>query len=234
MIPAIIAGAVAAGSIASSLYNSSKDREAREDMVNRLGEMKTQTDNQYDQILRDITSYYKNRGSLGTAQDVNAYKDAVAGYNPDDFIYTPKQTFDQTYNKTRDDFLNPYMQTIIGDEVANVQHSAAGAGLGRGSGAAQAIAQAVAEKENELFKEAQQEYKDDRNFEYQKYNDYARQMQEALNQKRAATDTKLTMQGNLAQDYYNVMDSAQADKLRAQQDKLATGATYSTAMAGLY
>lgn len=59
-------------------------------------------------------------------------------------------------------------------------------------------------------------------------------MQEALNQKRAATETKLTMQGNLAQDYYNVMDSAQADKLKAQQDKLATGATYSTAMAGLY
>lgn len=234
MIPAIIAGAVAAGSIASSLYNSSKDREAREDMVNRLGEMKAQTDNQYDQILRDITSYYKDRGSLGTAQDVTAYKDAIAGYNPDDFIYKQNKTFDETYNKTRDDFLNPYMQTIIGDEVANVQHSAAGAGLGRGSGAAQAIAQAVAEKENELFKEAQQEYKDDRSFEYQKYNDYARQMQEALNQKRAATETKLTMQGNLAQDYYNVMDSAQADKLRAQQDKLATGATYSTAMAGLY
>lgn len=234
MIPAIIAGAVAAGSIASSLYNSSKDREAREDMVERLGQMKTQTDNQYDQILRDINSYYSKRGSMGTAQDVTAYKDAMASYNPDDFIYKQGKTFDETYNKTRDDFLNPYMQTIIGDEVANVQHSAAGAGLGRGSGAAQAIAQAVAEKENELFKEAQQEYKDDRNFEYQKYNDYARQMQEALNQKRAATETKLTMQGNLAQDYYNVMDSAQADKLRAQQDKLATGATYSTAMAGLY
>ena len=234
MIPAIIAGAVAAGSIASSLYNSSKDREAREDMVNRLGEMKAQSDNQYDQILRDITSYYKGRGSLGTAQDVNAYKQAIADYNPDDFIYKQGKTFDETYNKTRDDFLNPYMQTIIGDEVANVQHSAAGAGLGRGSGAAQAIAQAVAEKENELFKEAQQEYKDDRSFEYQKYNDYARQMQEALNQKRAATDTKLTMQGNLAQDYYNVMDSRQADLLRAQQDKLGTQASYSTAMAGLY
>lgn len=231
MIPAIIAGAVAAGSIASSLYNSSKDREAREDMVNRLGEMKAQSDNQYDQILRDITSYYENRGSLGEAKDVTAYKDAIAGYNPDSFVYTPSEF---TYNKTRDDFLNPYMQAIVGDEVANVQHSAAGAGLGRGSGAAQAIAQAVAEKENELFKEAQQEYKDDRSFEYQKYNDYARQMQEALNQKRAATETKLTMQGNLAQDYYNVMDSAQADKLKAQQDKLATGATYSTAMAGLY
>lgn len=143
MIPAIIAGAVAAGSIASSLYNSSKDREAREDMVNRLGEMKAQSDNQYDQILRDITSYYENRGSLGEAKDVTAYKDAIAGYNPDSFVYTPSEF---TYNKTRDDFLNPYMQAIVGDEVANVQHSAAGAGLGRGSGAAQAIAQAVAEK----------------------------------------------------------------------------------------
>ena len=56
----------------------------------------------------------------------------------------------------------------------------------------------------------------------------------AKNAKRAATDTKIALQGNLAQDYYGAMDAAQADRLRAQQDKIATGATYSTAMAGLY
>jgi hypothetical protein len=44
----------------------------------------------------------------------------------------------------------------------------------------------------------------------------------------------MTMQGNLANDYYSVMDARQADLIRAQQDKFGTNATYSTAMAGLY
>ena len=59
-------------------------------------------------------------------------------------------------------------------------------------------------------------------------------MQNALDARRAATDTKLAMQGNLANDYYSVMDSAQSDRLKALQDQIATNSTYSTAMAGLF
>lgn len=186
-------------------------------------------------MMKGIGDYYDQRGSLGTAADTEAYRKLVSGYKPEDYVLDLNDPDNQfTYTKTRDDFLNPYMKTIIGDEVAQVQHSAAGAGIGRGSGAAQAIAKAVAERENELYKEAQQEFKDDRNFAYDKYSDYIRNMQENLNQKRAAMDTKISMQGNLANDYYNVMDARQADLIKAQQDKMATAAQYSTAMAGLY
>lgn len=231
MIPALIGAGVAAAGLISNYMNSNAESKSRAEGRQWLSGQQAASNSQYDQILRDIDAYYNKRGSMGTVQDVNSYRDAIAGYNPDKFVYTPEGF---SYNKTRDDFITPYYDQIIGDMTQQVQHSAAGAGIGRGSGAAQAIAQAVAEKDNELFKEAQQEYKDDRNFEYQKYADYAQTMQRALDAKRAATDTKIALQGNLAQDYYGAMDAAQADRLRAQQDKIATGATYSTAMAGLY
>ena len=231
MIPAIVAAGVAAASLIGNQVNAANDRASRAAGRNYLSRQNAEANIEYGKMMNDINEYYNNRGSLGNAQDVADYKAAIANYNPEDYVYTPGEF---EYTKTRDDFLNPYMAQIIGDETAQVQHSAAGAGLGRGSGAAQAIAKAVAEKENELYKEAQQEYKDDRNFEYNKYSDYIRQQQEALSQKRAAMDTKISLQGNLAQDYYNTMDARQSDLIKARQDKLATSATYANAMAGLY
>lgn len=231
MIPALIAGGVAAASLISNYMNSKAERNAKRDARAQLGQSQTATANEYDKMMRDIDSYYANRGSLGTAQDVNAYKDAIAGYDPNSFVYNPEEF---GYNKTASDFINPLRDKIVANEIAGVQHSAAGAGLGRGSGAAEAIAQAVADKDEELYKLAQEDYRDDRDFAYKKYSDYTTAMQNKLNQLRAATDTKLTMQGNLAQDYYGVMDSAQADRLKARQDKLAADMTYSQAMAGLY
>lgn len=231
MIPALIAGGVAAASLISNYMNSKAERNAKRDARAQLGQSQTATANEYDKMMRDIDSYYAKRGSLGTAQDVNAYKEAISGYDPNAFVYD-RGEFD--YGKTANDFINPLRDKIVANEVAGVQHSAAGAGLGRGSGAAEAIAQAVADKDEELYRLAQEDYRDDRDFAYKKYSDYAQAMQNKLDTLRAATDTKIALQGNLAQDYYGVMDSAQADRLKARQDKLAADMTYSQAMAGLY
>lgn len=231
MVPAIIAAGVAASQLLGNQLNSAAERQAKADARSYLARQARSADSQYAQAMNDINAYYDRRGSLGNASDVEAYRQAMAGYDPESFTYTPEEF---SYTKTREDFLNPYFDKIVGDEVAAVQHSAAGAGLGRGSGAAQAIARAVAEKENELYREAQQEFKDDRSFEYGKYNDYIQNMQANLDRKRAATDTKLTMQGNLAQSYYDAMDSRQQDLMAARQDRMAANASYANAMAGLY
>lgn len=233
MIPALIAGGIAAANLISNMYNSEADREARKDALKRLSDDKIASNGEYTKMLQGIDQYYADRGSLGKAEDATAYRDAIRGYNPNDYVYNPTD-FSDEYNKTANDFINPLRDKIVANEVAGIQHSAAGAGLGRGSGAAEAIAQAVADKDLELYKQAQEDYRDDRDFAYRKYSDYAAAMQNKLNQLRAATDTKLTMQGNLANDYYATMDSAQSDKLKAQQDRIATNATYAQAMAGLY
>lgn len=237
-IPLAVPIAVAAGSALANLIGngiqSANEESRRSEARQRLQSAQSHTDSQYAAMLNDITNYYANRGGIGTAQDVSDYRSAIQGYSPDSFVYSPDKTFDETWSMSRDDFLNPYMQQIVGDTANQVQHTAAGAGLGRGSGAAQAIAQAVAEKNNELYKEAQQEYKDERNFQYNKYNDYIAQKQRELDTKRSALENKISMTGNLANDYFNVMDSQQSDLLKARQDRIGTGVTYSTAMAGLY
>lgn len=233
MVPALVAGGIAAAKILSNIWQGSNEASRRADARSRLAQQQQQQDNEYMRMLSDIGQYYDQRGSLGSADDVQAYREAVRGYNPEEFVYN-RGKFSDTYDKTREDFLNPYMDAIIGDTAATVQHTAAGAGLGRGSGAATAIADAVAKKNDELVRTAQQDYESDRDFAYKEYEDYARAMQDALNTKRSALENKISLTGNLASDYFDVMDSRQADLLKARQDKMSTDTAYANAMAGLY
>ena len=234
MIPAIIGGAVALGSIASNMYSANQDRKSRRESRKEFEKLRNQTTGDYDSILNDIDSYYTKRGSLGTAQDAEAYKKAMGSYNPSDFVLSDNKLKYGGFDKSVQDYMNPYYDKIIGDTAATVQHTAAGAGLGRGSGAATAIADAVAKKNDELYKTALQEYNSERDFDYRTWDDYTRNMMEQLAQKRQATETKIAMQGDLAKDYYNVMDASQADRMKAQQDRMAAQQQYDIAMAGLY
>lgn len=236
MIPAlIIGGAIAAGTTAANLYNDSKNREAaaasRAAGLEQLTKMLGQSNESYDQMLRDIKGYYENRGSLGSASDVAAYRDAIGSYNPEDYAADIGQF---NYDKTKEDFLNPYYSRIIGDTTESLQHTAAGAGLGRGTGAALNIAKGVAEKSDELYNTAMSEYRDDRQFSYQQYQDAIANNQNRLNALRDSVQYKLGLQGSLASDYYNTMDARQSDILKAMQDKQAAAQAYGTSMASLY
>lgn len=233
-IPAIIGGAVALGSIAGNMYSASQDRKSRQEGRDELKKLRGRTTNDYDRILNDIDAYYAKRGSLGTKQDAEDYKESMGSYNPDDFVLAKDKLKYTGFDKSVQDYMNPYYDKIIGDTAATVQHTAAGAGLGRGSGAATAIADAVAKKNDELYKTALQEYNSERDFDYRTWDDYTRNMMEQLAQKRQATETKIAMQGDLAKDYYNVMDASQADRMRAQQDRMAAQQQYDIAMTGLY
>lgn len=233
--PVAAAAIMAGASLLGNQLNSAAQQEAKEEGRAYLRGAQSQANSAYSNIINGIGSYYDKRGSLGNASDADAYRQLIAGYSPDEYTYMPGKFNAEDYGVgSRQDYVNPYYQQIIDDTAAQVQHSAAGAGVGRGSGAAQAIATEVAQKNNDLWKEANQEYKDERNFAYDQYSDYIKNMQNALTQRQNAMNTKLTLQGNLANDYYSVMDAQQSDKLKALQDQIATNSTYSTAMAGLY
>lgn len=233
MLPAIIlAAGGAAATYFGNKYAADKEAKSRAQALGKLSAMSTLADRNYDAMDKTIADYYAKRGSMGNAQDVRNYADAMRGYNAGDYVYDiDSKPFN--YDKTIESFLNPYRDQIIGDMTQQVQHTAAGAGLGRGSGAAQSIAQAVADKDEELYNQAYDRYTDDRNFMYNKYADYIRNKQAQLDTLRAATESKIAMQGNLANDYYSVMDAAQADKIAAMQDRQSTKAAYASAMAGL-
>lgn len=240
MVPLIIAGAAAGlagqlGGAAISGYYSDKANErevnARKEAAAQLRQQGAITDAQYNQLIGQINQYYNTRGSLGTRQDVNAYKQAIAGYNPEDYAADVDEF---NYGKTVEDFTNPYYAQIIGQTRDQLQHTAAGAGLGRGTGAALNIAQGVASKSDELYNTALNQYNQDRSFEYQKYADAIRNNQNRLNALNTAKQYKIGLQGNLASDYYNTQDARMSDIMQAQQDRLNAQTGYASAIAGLY
>lgn len=242
MIPLIAAGVMAAGSIAGSAIQShyadkaaQAERESRERAADNLRQQGALTNGEYNKIINEIDSYYNKRGSLGSAQDVNAYKQAIANYNPNDYVETESlNPFDWESKHSKEDYLNPYYSRIIGDTANSIQHSAAGAGLGRGTGAALNIAKGVSEKSDELYRTALSDYKDDRNFAYQQYQDRISNNQARLNALNSATQYQIGLQGTLAQDYYNTMDAHQSDYLKAKQDQMSAKSAYDTAIVGLY
>lgn len=240
MVPLIVAGAVAsvAGSLGSAAINAyatskatDKEIEARQKAAQQLLEQGQITQDQYNAVLRQVEQYYAQRGSLGTAGDAMAYKKAMQTYNPEDYA---ADVGEFSYDKTKEDFLNPYYSAIIGDTANQIQHTAAGSGLGRGTGAALNIAKGVAEKSDELYRTAMNDYTQDRGFSYQQYQDAITNNQNRLNALNTATQYKLGLQGQLAQDYYNTQDQKMSDILNVQQDKLNAMTSYGTAMAGLY
>ena len=234
-IPALIAGGAALlGSMISSNAQSEaaeQERKARQAAANELRRQGQITTQQYQGLINQINQHYSTRPSLGTSDDITAYRQAIGSYTPEQFV---ADTPEFSYNKTKEDFLNPYYAAIIGDTANQIQHSAAGAGLGRGTGAALNIAKGTAEKSDELYRTALGEYNQDRNFAYQQYADAIRNNQNRLNALRSAVESKINMQGNLASDYINTQDSRMSDLLKAQQDSLASRQAYDTAIAGLY
>lgn len=238
MIPLIAAGIGAAASLAGSAisaYSNSKSQEAqmraREEAANKLRAQGQITDAEYNALVNEIKQYYNNRGSLGNQNDVNEYRQAIAGYNPEDYAASDPGF---GWSGSKEDYLNPYYGKIIGDTANTIQHTAAGAGIGRGTGAALNIAKGVAEKSDELYRTAMQDYQNERDFQYKKYQDAIRNNQNYLSALREGNEYKLGLQGNLAQDYFNTQDSRMSDILKAQQDKMNAQQTYANAIAGLY
>lgn len=236
--PLIAAGIIAGASLLGAgiqSYSQSKaaeaERDARESAAKDLLQRGQITDNEYRQIINSIDSYYANRQGIGSAGDINKYRQAIADYNPEDYA---ADVGEFNFDKTKEDYLNPYYSRIIGDTANTIQHSAAGAGLGRGTGAALNIAKGTAEKSDELYRTAMSDYQNDRNFAYQQFTDAIKNNQARLNALRSGQEYKMGLQGNLAQDYVNTQDARQSDLLKAQQDRLASKQAYDTAIVGLY
>lgn len=230
----IAAGASLLGSGIQAYYNNQASKAEREDRKAAARELKDQgklTDAEYDQIIKSIDEYYDTRPTLGTAEDINDYRNAISQYNPEDYV-ADIDTF--KFDKTKEDFINPYYSRIIGDTASQIQHSAAGAGLGRGTGAALNIAKGTAEKSDELYRTAMADYRDERNFAYQQYSDAIKNNQARLNALREGTQYKMGLQGDLAKDYISTQDQAFSDRLKAEQDRLAAKQAYDTALVGLY
>lgn len=212
-------GALAGGALGLiggifSAYGDETDEKRKRQLLAEAQEKFNLTQDQVDSLLEQ---YYENPDNfLGTPEDVQAYRDYVQNYNPNDYV----ADYDEfSYDKTVDDFVNPYYDKIIADTSKRIQNSAAGAGVGRGTGAANAIAQGVAEKENELYQTALNQYNTDRAQSYTEWSGNIDKMQQRLNALRAATETKGNNLGNLAQSYTDTQQNKFSDQIGALQNR---------------
>ena len=214
---AAIGGALGLVAGIFSAYDAEQDARRKQEL---LDEIKQQFNMDQQEVENLLQQYYNNPDNfLGTKEDVDAYKAAVATYNPQDYVLSEDQVKYKGYDKTVDDFITPYYDKIIQDTTDRVQHSAAGAGVGRGTGAANAIATAAAEKEDELYKTALQQYNTDRAQSYTEWAGEVDRLQNRLNQLKGATDTQLSLQNNLATSYLNTKQQESADKVAAAQNR---------------
>ena len=204
-------------------YEQEQDAEKKQEILDKAKAQFDLTQDEVEQLMRD---YYDNPNNfLGTQEDVQAYRDAIGSYDPMQFVYgydpATKKLGDISfeYKKSVDDFMNPYYDKIIDDTTKRISHSAAGAGVGRGTGAANAIATGVAQKENELFNTALNQYNTDRSQSYTEWAGNIDKMQQRLNQLKAATDTKLGLQGNLSADYLNTQKERVQDEIAQKQNR---------------
>ena len=236
VVAAMTAGALANMYAADKQSEATKqateaERQARLAAAAALREQGKYTQEEYEALKEDINYFYDHRKGLGREDDLTNYRASIEGYNPNDYVY---DFGDFNYDKTKEDFLNPYYNQIIGDAAQKAQGSAAGAGMGRSTFAAQNIARAVAQKEDELYKTALQEYNTDRSQAYKEYADAITRNQEKLNALREGNQYKMGLQGDLAKDYINVQDQRQADIMNLKQDKLNAKQQYDMAVTGLY
>lgn len=217
------------GALAGVFTSLSEESDAKkkQEIIDNAKAQFNLTQDEIDSLMDEFYSNPEN--FLGTREDVDAYRNAVNSYDPSSFIYgydgeTGKfdenlYDFSKTWDKSVDDFVNPYYDKIIKNTTDKVQHSAAGAGVGRGTGAANAIAEAVAQKDDELYKTALQEYNTDRAQTYSEWSGNIDRMQQRLNQLKAATDTQMNNLGTLANDYTQQKQNYFSDQIASKQNR---------------
>lgn len=208
------------GSAAANTWSSNKDREQAQKLADqkatRVREAMSSANATYDDILKQLQAYRNNQYTFSSPEMVKDYKDTLSSFKPENYVYD----FDKfNYDKTAQDYITPYMDQIIAATGNKVQNTAAGAGLGRSGGTAYDIAEAVAEKNDELYRTALQDYRDDRNFAYQEYSDFINNMQNKYNTMANLTGQKLSaMSGAIQHDEAQDKDYM-SDILAIMQDK---------------
>lgn len=178
------------------MANLSAQKKARKERQKAGKAALDEANTTYDQMEALLRQYRDGQTSLSDPDMVDDLKELIQNYEGNDY------DFDKFgYDKSVEDFVNPYYDQIIDATANKLQHTAAGAAMGRGTGAALNIAEGVAQKNDDLYKTALSQYNTDRAQSYQEYNDYIRNMQNRMNNLNQNMQTKINlMSGALQHD----------------------------------
>lgn len=197
-----------------SAWNSYKEREAAEEERRRkqraIEQELSRANTDYGRMQELMGQYERDRIRLADDDNglVNALKSELKTYSPGanyDF-----NKFDDEYNKTVDDFLNPEAEKIAELAGLKTQSQLAGSGAAKGSGALANLGYSRWNAAEQLYKDAQDAYRQDRQQAYTEYGDYIDRMQKKL-------DT--LSQGQLSK--INVLSGAVQNEQQQQADYMS-------------
>lgn len=213
-----------------------EDKERRREMLQQLSQ---ELDISYNQIEQAFGEFYKNYAPGGTQQDaIDAAEkirnfDSVFGQRLAEYGLDDPEKMKFSYDKSVEDFINPYMGNVIEASNRAVQHSAAGAGLGRSTGAAKAIAENTAKQYNDIYNTAVNEYGKDRAQSYQEFQGYLDQANKMLNSLTSNDQWGIEQQKALGNDFLEWQAQQAENKANVLKDRANTKTQIGIAMAGI-
>lgn len=195
-----------------SAWNSYQEREAAEEERRRkaraIEQELARANTDYGRMQELMGQYETDRIRLADQGIIDALKGEIKSYSPGATYDFNK--FGDEYNKTVEDFLNPEAEKIAELAGLKTQAQLAGSGAAKGSGALANLGYSRWDAARDLYRDAQDAYRQDRQQAYTEYGDYIDRMQKKL-------DT--LSQGQLSR--INVLSGAVQNEQEQQADYMS-------------
>ena len=214
--PMVTLGTGIAGAL-GGLFTSLSEADSEEEKRKILEQAAETYNTDLDGIVSSLEQFYNENPSIGSADDITKYKELVADYDPNEFVYDFEDFDSSGYNIN--DYYAPNRSAVLQNTADMAQATAAGQGVGRGTGAVNNIASALVDKNEELAKNAQDAMNQDRQFAYQIWNSNIQNNQNRLNQLKSAYTTQMDLYGDLAQNYQDWNTEKMQNLTQAQLEK---------------
>lgn len=205
-VPIIMAVAGAAGAAISEYNESSAAGRAKSDARKNEEQVRQWAES----LKKQVKDHYDSTRDLyGTEQDVKNYQDLARNtdfgdvfnefYDLDGDGVADTESF--SFDKTAGDYYNENSQKIIGDVMKKAQGTAAAAGMGRSYDGLNSMIQAGIDKDEQLWNDAQANYRADRGQAYSEWNGYMQQKNAQYNALVNAMSGDLSVAKDLATMY---------------------------------
>ena len=214
-------GAEAAAGVFDTLITSWTNQQARADEKRQREAKQRAVQNAiaqgnvtFDQIQGILNDYNSGRIRLADNDTVNELRTLMKDYQPQTY------DFDKfSYDKTVDDYIDPNAQKIAELAGLETQASQAGQGAAGGTGAMAGMGYNRWKAAEQLYKDATQQYNQDRSQAYQEYGDYIDRMQKKLDTISQGQLQKINMLSGAVQNEQTAQSDFISDLIGVLGDK---------------
>lgn len=206
-----------------TLYEGEQNREAQEELQRQkraaLEKALEQSNLSFSEMQNILQDYDKGRIRLADDEMVRQYKDIMTGWQPQTYEFGK---FEDTYNKSVEDFINPEAEKIAQLAGFQTQADLASQGAAKGTGAMANMGYSRWKAAEDLYKDALQAYNTDRSQAYREYGDYIDRMQKKLDTISQGQLQKAQLLGGAITNEQQAQSDYISDLLGIMGDKAST------------